>query len=398
MKKLTSYKHTLRASYLAYMSHAIINNFAPLLFITFRNTYGISLAQLSLLVSLNFAIQLCIDFLSAHFADRVGYRSSMIMAHLFASAGLVGLALFPNAFANAYHGLLLAVSLYAIGGGLIEVLVSPIVEACPTQEKSGNMSLLHSFYCWGHVLMVILSTAFFQLFGVENWRILALVWAIVPLSNVFYFAVVPLRRLTEEGKAHSVGKLFGMPVFWLFFALMLAAGASEQAMSQWASAFAESALHVSKAMGDLLGPCLFAVMMGLSRILYAKNSERISLRAFLLGSSALCVATYLIAVFSPNALVALMGCGLCGFSVGIMWPGTLSLASASVPLGGTAFFALLALAGDVGCSAGPGLVGLVSGLFDDSLKAGLLFALLFPVMMILGVLLLRKRERSGEGK
>lgn len=396
--QLSHYKHTLRACYLAYMSHAIVNNFAPLLFITFQNTYGISLQQLGFLVSFDFAIQLCIDFLTAHLGDRIGYRASMVIAHIFAAVGLVGLGVFPDLFDNAYHGLLLAILLYAIGGGLIEVLVSPIVEACPTEQKSGNMSLLHSFYCWGHVLMVIISTIFFQMFSLSNWRILAILWAIVPFCNIFYFAIVPIHRLTEGKKSHSIRKLFTMPVFWLFFTLMLAAGASEQAMSQWASAFAESGLHVSKTMGDLLGPCVFAIMMGLSRIIYAKNSEKISLQKFILGSSVFCVITYMLAVFSKNSVIALMGCGLCGFSVGIMWPGTISLASARVPMGGTAFFAFLALAGDIGCSAGPGYVGLISGWFHDSLKTGLFLALIFPIMMILGVLILCHSEKIKKKK
>lgn len=396
--QLTHYKHTLRASYLAYMSHAVVNNFAPLLFITFQTTYGISLQQLGLLVSFNFAVQLCIDFLTAHFGDRIGYRASMVTAHIFAAAGLVGLGIFPDLFDDAYHGLLLAILLYAVGGGLIEVLVSPIVEACPTEEKSGNMSLLHSFYCWGHVLMVIISSVFFRIYGVSNWRILAVLWAVVPFCNIFYFAIVPIRRLTEKGKSYSVRKLFTMPAFWLFFVLMLAAGASEQAMSQWASAFAESGLHVSKTMGDLLGPCMFAVMMGLSRFIYAKNSEKISLQKFILCSSIFCIITYLLAVFSKNPMIALVGCGLCGFSVGIMWPGTLSLASAGVPMSGTAFFALLALAGDIGCSVGPGYVGLISGWFNDSLKAGLLLAMVFPIMMVLGVVIYRHWEKSDTFK
>ncbi len=396
---LTQYKHTLRASYLSYMTHAVVNNFAPLLFVTFQNTFGISLQQLGLLVSFNFTIQLIVDFLTAHFGDRLGYRRAMVIAHLLETLGLVGLGLLPDLFAAAFHnacyGLLLAILLYAAGGGLIEVLVSPIVEACPTEEKSASMSLLHSFYCWGHVLMVMISTLFFRIFGLSNWRILALLWAVIPFCNMFYFAVVPIRRLTEEGKSCPVRRLFRLPAVWLFFMLMLASGASEQAMSQWASAFAESGLHVSKSMGDLLGPCLFAAMMGLSRIVYAKNSARISLTKYIFGSSVLCILTYLVAVFAANPMVALIGCGLCGFAVGILWPGTISLASAGVPAGGTAFFAFLALGGDIGCALGPGYVGMISGWFHDSLKAGLLFAVVFPVLVIAGLFALRRPGKRG---
>jgi len=316
----------------------------------------------------------------------------MILAHAFAAAGLVGLAILPEVIPNAYIGLLIAIFIYGLGGGLIEVLVSPIVEACPTDQKSGNMSLLHSFYCWGHVIMVIATTIFFQVFGIENWKLLAILWAIVPFVNIFYFAKVPIGSVTGEHQSHSMGQLFKMKEFWLFFILMLAAGSSEQAMSQWASAFAESGLKVSKAMGDLLGPCLFAIMMGVSRIVYAKNTDKISLQKYILGSCALCILTYLVAVFAKNPVIGLLGCGFCGFSVGIMWPGTLSMASAKVPLGGTAFFAFLALAGDIGCGFGPGYVGVVAGWFGDSLKAGLLSAIIFPIAMIIGVIILGRMK------
>lgn len=390
--QFTHYKHTLRASYISYMSHAIINNYAPLLFITFQNSYGISVKMLGFLVAFNFGIQLCVDFFAAKYADKIGYRLCMILAHAFAAVGLVGLAILPEVVPNAYIGLLIAIFIYGLGGGLIEVLVSPIVEACPTDQKSGNMSLLHSFYCWGHVIMVIATTIFFQVFGIENWKLLAILWAIVPFVNIFYFAKVPIGSVTGEHQSHSMGQLFKMKEFWLFFILMLAAGSSEQAMSQWASAFAESGLKVSKAMGDLLGPCLFAIMMGVSRIVYAKNTDKISLQKYILGSCALCILTYLVAVFAKNPVIGLLGCGFCGFSVGIMWPGTLSMASAKVPLGGTAFFAFLALAGDIGCGFGPGYVGVVAEWFGDSLKAGLLSAIIFPIAMIIGVIILGRMK------
>ena len=392
MKKLTHYEHTLRASYISYMSHAIVNNFTSLLFVMFYTSFGISFQKLGLLVSFNFGIQLCMDLLIAKFGDKLGYRRLMVVSHLLMGAGLVGLAFLPGLFADPYIGLLLAILLYATGGGIIEVLVSPIVEACPTEEKSGNMSLLHSFYCWGHVLMVLISTIFFALFGIKNWRILTILWALVPFCNVFYFSVVPIRHLTEEGQGYSISRLARMKEFWLFFVLMLAAGASEMGMSQWSSAFAESGLKVSKSTGDLLGPCMFAVLMGSSRIIYARLSDRIPLKMFILGSSLLCVITYLIAVFSKNPVIALLGCGFTGFAVGIMWPGSLSLSSAAIPLGGTAMFALLALAGDIGCALAPGYIGLISGLFHDSLDMGILFAVLFPLLMIAGVLILIKTD------
>ena len=397
MKRLTHYKHTLRASYISYMSHAVVNNFTSLLFVMFYTNFGISFQKLGLLVTFNFVIQLCMDFMIAKWGEKLGYRRLVIVSHLLMFIGLVALAYFPGWFKDPYIGLLLAVLLYATGGGIIEVLISPIVEACPTDQKSGNMSLLHSFYCWGHVLMVLISTAFFKIFGIEKWRVLTLIWSVIPLLNVFYFAIVPINYLTEKGEGHSISRLVRMKEFWLFFVLMLAAGASEMGMSQWSSAFAESGLKVSKAVGDLLGPCMFAVLMGTSRVIYAKLSHKISLKTYLLGSSIFCVITYLTAVFSRNPFIALLGCGFTGFAIGIMWPGTLSLSSEAMPLGGTAMFALMALAGDIGCAAAPGYIGLVSGWFHDSLDMGILFAILFPLVMIAGVLVLIKKGEKTHG-
>lgn len=355
-----NYNHTLRASYIGYISQAIVNNFAPLLFLTFQKTYGISLDKITLLVTMNFAVQLLVDFLAAGFVDRIGYRRAIVLAHLLCAGGVAGLGILPELTADPYLGFLGAVLLYAAGGGLIEVMISPIVEACPTERKEAAMSLLHSFYCWGHVLVVVASTVFFRVAGIGNWRILAFIWALVPFFNCFYFARVPIRSMTGEGRGMSMRQLAGSGVFWLFVLLMVCSGASEQAMSQWASAFAESALQVGKTMGDLLGPCLFALLMGTSRAVYARFSRHMPLIPFMVGSGFLCIAGYLLAVWSKAPVMALMGCGLCGLSVGILWPGTFSLSCARIPRGGTAMAALLALGGDVGCSLGPTVVGLVS--------------------------------------
>ncbi len=376
------YKYTIYASYLGYITQAIVNNFTPLLFVMFRNSLGISLEKITLLVTANFMIQLVVDILAAKFVDRIGYRKCIIAAHIFAAAGLIGLAGFPQLLADKFIGLFVAVILYAIGGGLTEVLISPIVEACPTKNKAAIMSLLHSFYCWGTVAAVLLSTLFFSIFGKEHWKILAVIWAMLPIFNAFFFAKVPIAHLTEEGGGMSVKTLFSLKTFWIFMILMVCSGASEQAMSQWASAFAESGLGVSKTIGDLAGPCMFSILMGSARAFYAKAEHKIDLLSFLLGSSTLCIGAYLLAAFSPVPLVSLIGCGLCGLSVGIMWPGVFSIASERYPKGGTAMFALLALAGDLGCSAGPTLVGMVSGMFGDNIKKGLFAAIVFPVVLI----------------
>lgn len=384
----TSYSHTIAASYLGCVTQAVVNNFAPLLFLTFQTQMGLSLEQITLLTTVNFSVQLLVDFLSVKAADRIGYRVCIVAAHLFSAAGLAAIAILPGLMESTYAGLIVAVTLYAIGGGLIEVLVSPIVEACPTEKKEAAMSLLHSFYCWGHVAVVLLSSAFFQLAGIGNWRVMACVWALLPLGNAVYFALVPIRPVVEERRRMPVRSLFGQKLFWLFLLMMLCAGASEQGMSQWASAFAQSGLGVNKAMGDLAGPCAFAVLMGTSRALYGKYSDRMPLRAVMTASAVLCIACYATAAMSGNVLLALAGCALCGFSVGIFWPGTFSTAVPALPGGGTAMFALLALAGDLGCTTGPTVVGLAAGAAGGRLAAGLGMGMIFPVLMLLCILLL----------
>ena len=388
-----SYNHTLYASYLGYVTQAIVNNFAPLLFLTFQSELGIPLSQITLLVTINFGIQLVVDLLSAKFVDRIGYRTCAVAAHFCCAVGLAGMAFLPQIM-DPYGGLLASIALYAVGGGLIEVLISPIVEACPTEKKAAAMSLLHSFYCWGHLFVVLVSTGFFVAFGIGNWRVLAWVWALLPLANAFYFMKVPIATLTQEGGGMPLKKLLSMKLFWVFMLLMVCAGASEQGMSQWASAFAEAGLQVNKTVGDLAGPCMFAAMMGLSRLFYAKFSDKVSLKGFMAGSTCLCLASYLLAAFAPHPLLGLMGCGLCGLSVGIMWPGTFSLAAQRCPAGGTPMFALFALAGDLGCSSGPTLVGLVADA-AGGLKAGLTAALIFPALLLLGLWLLRRVSRQG---
>lgn len=391
-----NYNHTIYASYIGYITQAIINNFIPLLFLTFQSTYDISLDRIALLVSLNFGIQLIVDFLAAKFVDRIGYRVSVVSAHVLCCVGLVGLAVFPDVFPDAYGGIVAAVILYAVGGGLIEVLISPIVEACPTEKKEGAMSLLHSFYCWGHVFVVLMSTLFFALIGIEHWKILACLWAVIPLVNCIYFMLVPLLVLVEDGQGMSIRELLKNKMFWILFLLMMCAGASEQGMSQWASAFAEMGLGVSKTIGDLAGPCAFAVFMGCSRLFYGKFSEKIKLQKFMLLSCGLCVISYLLAALAPLPFLNLAGCALCGLSVGIMWPGSFSIAAKALSRGGTAMFALLALAGDLGCSSGPAVVGFVSEALGNNLKFGVLAAIVFPIVLAFGIGLC-KRHQDAEG-
>lgn len=395
MKKSNNFHRTMIACYMGYITQAIANNLAPLLFLTFERQYGIPLSQIAMLSTINFGIQLVVDFVAAKFVDKIGYRTCMIAAHISNVLGIAGLAVFPELCPNAFVGLLIAVFFYAVGGGLCEVLVSPIAEACPTEKKDAQMSLLHSFYCWGVVAVVALSTLFFALFGVENWKVLAIFWALVPFVNIFNFAVVPINSVTGEEQGMSIGQLFKSKLFWLLAILMVCSGASELSMAQWASAYTESALKVSKTVGDMAGPCMFAILMGCARMFYAKFSEKVDLTKFMLLSGGLCVICYLLASLSGNAVLGLLGCGLCGLSVGIMWPGTFSVATASMKNGGTAMFALLALAGDLGGSAGPAVVGAVSNLAGD-LKMGVLAAIVFPVAMIVGLVVLRRKYWKTE--
>lgn len=384
--KEKNYQKTLYACFVGYIVQAIINNFVPLLFLTFASTYQISLSKITFLVTFNFGVQLCVDLLSAKFADKIGYRPLAVAAHICCAAGLFGLTILPDIFGDPYAGIMVSVVIYAVGGGLIEVLISPIVEACPTERKDAAMSLLHSFYCWGHVGVVLISTLFFAIFGLGSWKILAIIWAVIPILNGIAFCRVPIAPLLDEDvQGYTIGELCRVKTFWIMMLLMVCAGACEQGISQWASTYAEAGLGVSKTVGDLAGPMLFAILMGTSRAVYGKISERINLEKFMILSGVLCLISYLLASLAASPVIGLIGCGLCGLSVGILWPGTFSMASADIRRGGTAMFALLALAGDVGCSGGPTFVGLAAGRFGDNLKMGILFAALFPILLLAGL-------------
>lgn len=389
MDTTKKYKKTLLACYLGFITQAISANFAPLLFLRFHNYFGIPLGQIAIISSVFFFTQLVTDLFCAKFVDKIGYRKSVIASEVLSALGLIGLAILPAILSNAYAGIIISVIIYAIGSGLIEVLISPIVEACPFENKESVMSLLHSFYCWGCVGVILLSTLFFTIFGIEHWQILACIWAIVPIYNIVNFIVCPIEHLTEDGDGYTMKKLFTIPMFWVAIVLMICAGASELSMAQWASAYVESALGFSKKIGDLIGPCLFAVSMGICRVFYGKYGHKVDLMKFMIGSGALCVICYLVAALSKMPVVGLVGCIVCGFSVGIMWPGTISISSAKIPLGGTAMFALLALAGDLGGSIGPALVGFVTQNAGDNLKAGLFAGAIFPIVLVCSVCILK---------
>jgi fucose permease len=393
----TQYNKTIVACFVGYIVQAIVNNFVPLLFLTFEGTYKIPLAQITLLVTINFGVQLIVDLLSVGFIDKLGYRTCMIIAHVFSAMGLILLTILPEVMPIPFVGILFAVLVYAIGGGILEVLVSPVVEACPSDNKEKAMSMLHSFYCWGHMGVVAISTLFFYLFGIHNWKILAIVWAIIPLCNAFAFTKVPMATLLQDGeKGLRFKDLFAIKVFWILFIMMICAGASEQADSQWASTFAEQGLGITKTAGDLAGPMAFAICMGASRVFYGKYGDKIDLDRFMIYSSTLCILAYLGIALMPIPQISLIACAICGLSVGIMWPGTFSKASATLAKGGTAMFALLALGGDLGCSGGPTLVGTVSSSNNDNLKMGILAGIIFPILLLLGVIFCKKISQIKE--
>ena len=393
-RTVPDYRKTKRACYLGFITQAIAANFAPLLFLKFHYDYQISLGNIALISTCFFFTQLLVDLFCAKFVDRIGYRICIVASEVCSAAGLIGLALLPDILPKPFMGIICSVIVYAVGSGLIEVLGSPIMEACPFENKEAAMSLLHSFYCWGAVGTILLSTLFFLLFGMDSWKWLAVLWALIPAVNIYYFATCPIEYLVEEGKGMGIGELFRKPLFWLAICLMVCSGASELAMAQWAWAYAEAALGLSKTAGDLAGPCMFAVTMGISRVIFGKYGDRMDLMKFMTGSGILCVVCYLLASLSANPLAGLTGCILCGFSVGIMWPGTISISSERFPAGGTAMFALLAMAGDLGGSIGPGIVGRVTQYAGDNIRAGMGIGLVFPVILLVMLFILGREKKQ----
>ena len=394
MELKKNYKKTQLACYLGFVTQAICANFAPLLYLTFYHSYGITFDKLALISTVFFFTQLLVDFFCVKVVDKIGYRPCVVAAEVTSGLGLLGLSFVPDLTSSPFAGILVCVVIYAIGSGLTEVLVSPIIEACPFDNKDSMMSLLHSFYCWGWTAVILGSTLFFSLFGIRNWRILAVIWSIVPIYNIYNFMTCPIESLVEDGEGMSLKQLVTNKMFWLFIVLMICAGSSEIAMAQWASAFAESALHVSKTVGDLMGPCGFAVCMGISRLLYGKFGEKVDLTIFMMASGILCLICYLVAGLANVPLLGLIGCAACGFSVGIMWPGSISISAGILPTGGTAMFALLALAGDLGGALGPAIIGNVSQHAGSDLQAGVLAGIGFPIVLVITVFLIRKMHKS----
>lgn len=414
MEKTQNFKSTVFACYRGYITQGIVNNLSPLFFVLFQNKFGISYSLISALILCNFVTQVITDMLSVKYVDRIGYRKSAVIAHALAFLGLVMQGTLPNVLPAPYVGLVLATIVNGVGGGLIEVIISPIVDSCPGDAKASAMSLLHSFYCWGQVGVVLITTLLLRLIGEDLWFIIPILWSLLPLYNLFRFLKVPLMPTVPEEEKTLLKTLFTSKIFLVALLLMLCAGASELAMSQWSSLFAERALGVTKVIGDLLGPCLFAVFMGIGRTIYGVWGEKIHLTGAMVFCAALCILCYLGTALFENPWLSLLSCALCGFSVSLMWPGTFSLTSAAYPKGGTAMFGILAVLGDVGCSVGPALMGAVSGAVSGNaniaasfpnltadqlgLKSGMLFSAVFPAFILIGVLLLTRFHKSANKK
>ena len=395
-----SYKSTISAGFVGYATQALTINFPPLLYVTFGTQFGLSLTAISSLIAVCFLVQLAVDLMAAKFSHKMNVRLFITLAHIFTAVGISGLGFFPFIMPS-YIGLMLATVISSVGSGLVEVLITPIVESCPTppKKKSAYMSLLHSFYCWGHVGVVILSTVYFGTIGVDNWRLLALLWAIIPITGAILFLIVPLYPLPKDELDANGKSYLGNRLFWTIGIMMLVSGAAEMTMAQWASAFAETGLGVSKELGNLLGPFVFAILMGSARVFYAKFSTKISLKKFILFSSVLCITAYLVAAFSPLPIVSLIACGVCGLSVGVLWPGNISIAAGTVKGGGVSMFALLALLGDLGCMAGPSIAGSVADLFDGNIRVGFAASAIFPAVLLISVVYLisylKRMEKNG---
>jgi len=384
------YKKTIYACYRGYITQAIIVNLSPLFFVIFQDNYNVSFVTLGSIVLLNFITQMLTDIAAIKFVEKVGYRVAAVTAHALASAGLLMLGFLPMIM-PIIPALVISTVIFAVGGGLLEVLVSPIVDSVPGEAKESSMSLLHAFYCWGQVMVVLVTTLLLFLIGNKNWSIIPMMWAILPIYNLITFLKVPIIPPLSENERMPIKKLLKSKIFLIALLMMLCAGASELAIAQWASLFTEKALGVSKTAGDVLGPCFFGIMMGVGRTIYGVYGQKVRLLRVMILSAILCVISYIAASVSQNAAVSLVGCALCGLAVSLMWPGMLSMVAAKYTSGGAAMFGIMAIFGDVGCSVGPWLVGVVSQMCsglgaESALRYGILAATIFPVIMILGLL------------
>ncbi len=391
------YKHTVIACCIATATQAIAINLPPLLFLTFQRSYGLTLSQISLLIAVNFIAQLSVDILASKFSNYIKLRSCALCASIFSAAGLLIISVLPDILPNPFVGLIIPTVIYSIGTGLVEISVNPILDSFPPEEKGASFAITHSFYSWGHASVILISTLFFLLFGTENWQILTALWSIVPICGAVAFSFVPIGERKDKALQDTQQK---NPLFSKIFAalliMILCAGAAEMVMSQWASEFVELGLGISKTLGDIFGPCLFAALMGLARLLYAKFSQHLNIFKIMSVSALLCVISYLTAALARNPIASLAGCALCGFACGILWPGVVQIASQKIPYGGVRMFALLAVAGDAGCLIGPFAAGQLADVFNDNIRYAFYFTPVFPFIILVLLYLIKKPKKCTE--
>lgn len=354
------YRLTTISCFVGIFAQAVIINLAALLFMPLMRLHGLTYVQLGTLVAVNFSVQVGSDLVFSGLIDRIGFRRLVLPACLVGSLGLFLFALAPVLLpGRVFAGLLAATAVYSAAGGLLEVLLSPIVNAIPNEEKGAAMSLLHSFYAWGQMATIILTTLFLFLVGERHWQWMVGFWALLPLANFLLFLKAPFPPSVPEEHRLNMGDLILKPFCLLAFAAIFFGASAEVLMNQWTSAFMERALLLPKLTGDLFGMCGFALMLGLGRAWHGKYGARFDISKALVAMSALAVLCYLVVALAPGSWPGLLACMVCGFATSLLWPGTLIVASERYPLAGAWMFALLAAAGDVGAGLGPWFTGWV---------------------------------------
>ncbi len=390
------YFPTKLAGYVGFVVQAIVNNFLPILFIVFQNVYNLSYEKLGRLILFNFATQMFIDLITPKIIAKIGYRKAASLSQGAAAAGLILLGTLPSLMNNTYLAIIISIIIYATGSGLMEVILSPMIEMLPTGNKSGNMAVLHSFYCWGQAFTVLVTTGLVFLFGFKQWYFIPAIWAIIPFLNMFSFLRVPIVQPSPDEKMSTFSELVKKPLFLVYMVMMFCAGASEIAMAEWASIFAQNALGVSKAIGDITGPCAFALFMGTGRVVYAKLSKKVSFTKMLVILNIFCFVCYMVVAVCKIPIIALIFCAVCGFTVSISWPGIYSAGARTFTTGGAVMFSVFAMCGDTGCALGPWLIGVLADKF--SLNVGFAAASVFPLVMVICALYILKLRSCKSGK
>ncbi len=390
------YKHTIRACYAGTFTMSLVSNLTPLLFVILMDSFGLTFEQVGRLTLVNFMTQIAADLVFSKPVDKWGVRPFVAGGHFLCTIGLVLFALAPMyAPHNTYIWFMVSTVLFSCGGGLLELLLSPIVQAIPGDEKARAMSMLHSFYAWGFILVVVLTTTALGVFGSANWPLIMITWAILPLATGIAFLKVPLAPQVSEEQRTRTGVLLSSAFFVVVVLGIAAGGAAEVSMSQWISAFTERALGLSKQMGDLVGVCMFALFLGIGRASYGKWGGKTDVTTLMLWGAVGSVLCFLGAALIPNPILAMACCAANGLCVSLLWPGSIVTAAARFPLAGASMFAILAAGGDVGAAFGPWAVGAVADVVPSGLRGGLLVGTIYPAIMVVCMLVVRAMNRRG---